>query len=280
VREAFRRSVEGILEAGTAETAGLAYDAIVALDTGDFATAEAKLIALEKGAATSVEESDHDPEGLMLLYEEEGVADKELLIANAFMRKLPSWTMSPTPTGRSLALAVRHRGGLVSDAEVASTLALWMRQPRFASNAFGGRLPLDDWIAFYAMAVRTRGEALEALKHLSSARSLRTIPKAAGASGRVYFLAGDVAAAIPLLRQESAWCGDTGNIPLPIAWTIPWIRDNFYLGQALEQQGDKPGACAAYAKVLTRWGHAKPRSVTAEKVRERTKALGCAPVNP
>ncbi len=53
------------------------------------------------------------------------------------------------------------------------------------------------------------------------------------------------------------------------------IRASYFLGQALEQKRDTAGACAAYKVVLDRWGNAKPRSVTADKVKERVKALGC-----
>jgi serine/threonine-protein kinase len=47
------------------------------------------------------------------------------------------------------------------------------------------------------------------------------------------------------------------------------------LGQALEATGDATGACGAYRKVLARWGNAKPKSVTADKARARSKALRC-----
>ena len=41
------------------------------------------------------------------------------------------------------------------------------------------------------------------------------------------------------------------------------------LGMAFEAKGNHDGACAAYGTVLQRWGHAKPRPVSADK------ALGC-----
>jgi hypothetical protein len=58
--------------------------------------------------------------------------------------------------------------------------------------------------------------------------------------------------------------------------TRNWIHAHLYLGELDEQAGDEASACGHYAKVLDRWGHAKPRSVTADKARERVKALGCA----
>jgi serine/threonine-protein kinase len=50
-----------------------------------------------------------------------------------------------------------------------------------------------------------------------------------------------------------------------------------HLGMAREATGDKDGACRAYASVLARWGSAKPRSVTADEVRAKARALDCPP---
>ncbi len=54
------------------------------------------------------------------------------------------------------------------------------------------------------------------------------------------------------------------------------ILNNFYLGLYEEQQGNRDPACAQYAKVLERWGHAKPRSVIADDARAHATKLGCA----
>ena len=43
----------------------------------------------------------------------------------------------------------------------------------------------------------------------------------------------------------------------------------------LEQKSDRGGACEQYAAILRRWGGAKPRSITADKARARSKALAC-----
>jgi serine/threonine-protein kinase len=43
----------------------------------------------------------------------------------------------------------------------------------------------------------------------------------------------------------------------------------------LEQKSDRDGACAQYAAILSRWGNAKPKSVTADKARARSTALAC-----
>jgi hypothetical protein len=57
--------------------------------------------------------------------------------------------------------------------------------------------------------------------------------------------------------------------------TMNWVHTHLYLGELDEQSGDKPSACAHYAKVLDRWGHAKPRSVTADEARAHATKLGC-----
>jgi eukaryotic-like serine/threonine-protein kinase len=64
---------------------------------------------------------------------------------------------------------------------------------------------------------------------------------------------------------------------------VCWVRDEPFppvlatldLGLAREGLKDRLGACDAYRRVLQLWGNAKPRSVTAEKARDRMKAIGC-----
>ncbi len=43
-----------------------------------------------------------------------------------------------------------------------------------------------------------------------------------------------------------------------------------------EQTGDTNGACDAYRAVVAQWGDAKPRSVTAERAKDRLRALACS----
>jgi hypothetical protein len=91
-------------------------------------------------------------------------------------------------------------------------------------------------------------------------------------------LAAEGEQALPFLLSESRWCGTpvTSRAMVDVDWMIQRFQDSFLLGQALEQIEDTKGACAAYKVVLDRWAHAKPRSVTAEKAGDRSKALGCA----
>ena len=90
--------------------------------------------------------------------------------------------------------------------------------------------------------------------------------------GQVLLLAGRVDEAVPHLRRAAGACYGCDYTPshqLAAEW----------LGEALEQKGDRTGACESYAEVLAHWGHARPRSVTADKARARSKSLGCASHN-
>jgi len=120
-------------------------------------------------------------------------------------------------------------------------------------------------------------EALDALTDLPLGR-LDTLPAGEGALGRAYALTGDAGHAVPLLRRAIAWCGDAPHAfhrPVTIDWMLEVMHDRLLLGTALEQTGDRQGACEQYQAVLSRWGNAKPRSVTADTARQKSKALGC-----
>jgi TolA-binding protein len=88
------------------------------------------------------------------------------------------------------------------------------------------------------------------------------------AFGMTYLLAGKVDEALPYLERAARSCSALDH---PLTQTAAHL----HLGTALEARGDRPGACAAYRTVLERWGAAKPRSVSAEAARARSRALGC-----
>jgi hypothetical protein len=52
-------------------------------------------------------------------------------------------------------------------------------------------------------------------------------------------------------------------------------RARYWSGLTYETAGDLPSACGEYARVLSRWGHATPRSITADASRERMRVLKC-----
>jgi hypothetical protein len=92
--------------------------------------------------------------------------------------------------------------------------------------------------------------------------------------GRALLLGGHAADAVAPLQAAARSC-DVLSTPSE-GNTIWWMRSHVLLGQALEQTGDHAGACAAYAVVLDRWKNAKPRSVTLEEAKERSRALACS----
>jgi tetratricopeptide (TPR) repeat protein len=89
------------------------------------------------------------------------------------------------------------------------------------------------------------------------------------ALGTVLLRAGRAAEAVPFLERAAHRCD---GFLAPVAQ----VRATAQLGRALEVTGDRAGACAAYQRVLDRWG-ATARSVTARDARLRATALGCAP---
>jgi serine/threonine-protein kinase len=74
--------------------------------------------------------------------------------------------------------------------------------------------------------------------------------------------------ALPYLQRAARSC---------VALEVPFehTQVQLVLGQALAARGRRDEACAALGVVLARWGHARPRSVTADRARELAQSLGC-----
>jgi tetratricopeptide (TPR) repeat protein len=62
---------------------------------------------------------------------------------------------------------------------------------------------------------------------------------------------------------------------LVLSAPIEHTRAHLWLGEALEATGDRAGACAAYARVVERWGKHGRRSQTLARSRQRMAALRC-----
>jgi serine/threonine-protein kinase len=164
-------------------------------------------------------------------------------------------------------LAAELRAGLIDasafDAQRAAWLSEWDRK---LEGGYRGIL----WLHAYADIVETPSEAKEALALLPKypqLTSYRPMTLADAHMGRTSFLAGRTAEAEPLLAKGAANCRVFDE---PMEHT----RTHWFLGQAREGLGDRAGACAAYHVVLDRWGRAK-KSLTAERARARSRALGC-----
>ena len=96
--------------------------------------------------------------------------------------------------------------------------------------------------------------------------------------GRLLLLAGRVEEAIPVLERLTRSCRViTSELSLDSDLDAPlkFLHAQLLVGQAREARGDKAGACQAYGVIQARWKDARPRSVTLDRARERTRALAC-----
>jgi tetratricopeptide (TPR) repeat protein/predicted Ser/Thr protein kinase len=235
----------------------------IAIWRADFAAAERATEALERLAPESNSARMHRDGSLLRMsnYEEMGESEKALAIAARLERQRAAWVEDdPIQRVDLLAILVRANRAPAGQLEAARAAAI------AATTVTPGFL----WESVYASSVATPAEARDALAALPrfSAPVGRDftweVPK-----GRTYLLAGRAPEALPFLRRAAHACAE-------LNWSYPeYVRGKELLGEALEATGDQPGACAAYADVIARWGNAKPRSVTAEKARARAAALGC-----
>jgi len=128
------------------------------------------------------------------------------------------------------------------------------------------------WLHAYASAVETREDAERALAELPAFGPVPDFtPYFPGDAyvGATYFLAGRVDDALPYLERAAYSCA---ALESPIEHT----RAQRTLGDPLAQVGRHEQACAAWSVVLSRWGAARPRSITADEVRVRAVSEGCA----
>jgi serine/threonine-protein kinase len=86
--------------------------------------------------------------------------------------------------------------------------------------------------------------------------------------GHAYLLADRPKEAIAYLRHAANACMSLDD-------QFDQVHAKLDLGLALEQTGDPKGACEAFGKVLAQWGHATPRSISADAAREGVTRLSC-----
>jgi serine/threonine-protein kinase len=250
----------------------------VALLAGDFASAEASLLAMQQAQADLADDRSHTAEGqLIALYDEEADGEKAAAVADAYLRKLPGYSRELVGPSRGPALWAARRAGRLSAMAAASKRDEWLEEARkpLAAWDVGGL-----WLSLFARGVETSEEAHEALAALPAFSPLpggARWPEPRGELGIVHALAGNAEEAAGELRVATAWCGSwidaryyhgTGRL-------FASMRARRLLGSILEQKGDRDGACSTYAAILSRWGSARTRSVTADAARARSKALGC-----
>ena len=248
--------------------------AMVDVLQGDFAAASKQASSLERAADANPDYEPHMRPTLLrlgMLIEADETAEAARLAATTLERRA-AWSSNLRPDSLDVALATFEPRLLAAARSPAGSAALgaWMASTREAGL-------LNDevlWAMGVAMPVTTPAEASAALATMpASLRAgggyVKTPADLSGAHvGHALLLAGHAAEATPFLRVATASC---------FAFDDPFVhtRAHLWLGQALEQQGDIPGACAAYRVVEARWGKATPPSVTAGEAASRLAALGC-----
>jgi serine/threonine-protein kinase len=245
----------------------------MAWDTGDFTGAVAAMPALDAFVAgqTSDRVVSEAVEYEVSVLVEMGRADRAADVAEAHQQRVPVLTPDDPGVGHSLGLALwtRHLAGRVPRPELRAARESFARDvaarlpPRLANNV---------WFDFYAQTAVTAADARDALEALPRYSPLPTFESAVDHErmmGQVLLLAGRVDDAVPHLRRAARSC-------YGCEYTLSHQTAARMLGEALEQKGDRAGACEAYAEVLAHWGRARPRSVTADEARAHARAIGCA----
>jgi serine/threonine-protein kinase len=250
----------------------------LALAHGRFAEAEKLGSDLEAAAATDVDEPLHATIAALRagLLVETGRPKDAATVARDFFARRAAWSRSAFADDNALAadatpylLAMQLHANAISRADYDRAHESWAKDWRAHLQ---GSFQHDLWMFADALPTETPDEARDALAARASLAPLATYYPGTIADahiGRVLFLAGQLDDAIARLERGAANCHVLDD---PIEHT----RGIFFLAQAYDQKGDKARACAAYGRVLERWGAARPKSVTAERARLRVAALGCA----
>jgi eukaryotic-like serine/threonine-protein kinase len=169
-------------------------------------------------------------------------------------------------------LARAHAGGALPDADFAALREAWF-------GSWRARLDDEAWRAagpvVWALAFSYPASPEDARAAVDRLASIGPPPPVAnrqfwandGPIGELLRVGERLDDAVPRLQAEAGRC----------TYDMTRVQAQLGLAQALETRGDHADACAGYAKVLERWGHAKPRSITADEARARSNALGCAP---
>jgi serine/threonine-protein kinase len=279
IRQVAAKATTAVEEPGAAHRFADERSVDLALLQGDLSSAERSLLALREDEADLRDEGEHTAEyQLIAVYDEEGDTQKAAALAGEYLRRVPAWAHDfvADAQGRPAALHALRKAGRLTESEAAKMREAWIREARASLPA---RRANGIWVPFFARWAESAADAREALAALPAFSPMPPLvtPWARGDEAAVRALAGDPDGALPGLRAAVAWCGSALRDPVVSSpgTLIETQRHRLLLGRVLEQRSDSAGACEQYATILSRWGHAKPRSVTAEAARARSRALGC-----
>jgi tetratricopeptide (TPR) repeat protein len=247
-----------------------------AASEGDFGAAERaardlrELVANDQPIRWHAVASDE----LVSLYTETGRTADAGTMAREYLAAADAWTPEVRIEDQALELdaeprmlAAERRSGLLAKEVFAGLRDKWVGQRRAdVAPFYWGYV----WVHGYAATTDTADDAREALAALANFGGMPAyLPNAhMVAVGWVYFLAGNLQQAVPLLESAARSCTTLRD-------PITHVRAHYQLGRAREAQGDDAGACSEYRTVLDRWGRAQLGSVTLRDAGARARALKC-----
>ena len=256
--------------------AGL-YAARVAAARGDFTTAAVKLGEAESGAAQDPGESRHARIAAFRVDIDSETGDIAAAghVAAAFLARRSA--LEPPSRADDDMIALDPSGALIAAAERAGVMTPEAARQRLDERVAFWRPYLHPFYRGYVFAyvvARAAATPERARETLASEAAYRPAPAhyftAPGDAylGAIHSLAGDARGALPHLEHAARSCD-------AVWFPIDWMHSQLQLGKAREATGDVSGACQAYAVVVERWAGAKPRSLSAELARARSRALSC-----
>ena len=245
---------------------------------GDFTEALRRAHEMEKLSASAQAETEHQLPARAILeaLTESGQLDAAAAYAAQYMKRREAWL--PDPFAEDFALGNDLVPLLLRTLRAAHKITpedFRAQRDAFVAS-WRSRLVAEAiayvWMHGRASLVETPADAHEALDEFpgGGATVPPYTPKTLGAlwAGKTYLLAGRVDDAVATLQRPAGSC-------LALELPVPHTLANLWLGKAREAKHDTAGACQAYAVVLSRWGKAIPRSISADEARARSRALGC-----
>jgi serine/threonine-protein kinase len=250
--------------------------ALATLD-GDF---ERALALTSEWSAAVADKQDPYARGLPALrrarlLEELGETEKAGAAAKEFLSVLPAL---PDAVGGDLSihfLGVAARTRAIPRAEFEEKRAAWLDRYRKKWLAAGRKTDLEfEWIAWstaYGAGVRSVDDAREARDAMPRS-SLETVKSGRWPGmdlnvGRTLVLNGEPEAALVPLRRVATSCH---RLDEPTRSVVAQL----FLGEAIERTGNIQEARAAYEKVLSAWGRARPVPLTVTAANEGLARLG------
>jgi serine/threonine protein kinase len=266
VREALGETESAVRGGQFLDMVSIVHEGAMPMLAGDFT--EVVRVARDEAlrVRTSPEESDHflPASTQVLAYSETGDIAGAGRVAADYLARHAAWKDHDL-AHEAFMVAAAARGGRIAPRTADSRVAA-----AFQALVAQHVTEPDAWLTVYAWGTETPREANVAVAVLDRLQAPLSNDYQS-ASSRTLFLAGRGDQARPILAGLFRSCD------FELANTQNWARAHLYLGELDEQSGDRISACAHYAKVLARWGHPKPRSVTADEARAHATKLACAP---